>query len=336
MILVCQRKALAWGLILFLVFSASAQAAERFSFVALGDMPYGAPVLTGPPYERLIDAINRAAPAFSIHVGDIKSGSTPCSDEEFRRQRAYFDSFKSALIYTPGDNEWTDCHREKAGKYDPLGRLNMLREIFYDTGPESLGARPLMLDRQPNHGPEEFSDYVENQRWIYEGILFMTAHIVGSNNGFQTQRPAVVKEYYVRSRANSAWIEDGFRIAAETGASAIVLAIHADVFEGRSQWTDWPENSGFTETMRVFRKLAEAYRKPVLLIHGDSHVFRIDQPFTSANPDRKNQVLDNVTRLEVFGAPDVHAVRITVDLERPEIFGFAPLFGPGNRVFSDD
>jgi len=329
-------KTIVWFLAILLLLPHGAQAEDRFSFVALGDMPYGAPVITGPAYKRLIAAINKSEPAFSIHVGDIKSGSSDCSDEEFHRQRAFFDLFKGPLIYTPGDNEWTDCHRKKAGGYKPLERLAALRKVFFDTGARSLGSNPIVLERQSASGTAEHRAYVENQRWIHKGILFMTAHIVGSNNGFQTQRPAVVEEYLSRSRANRAWIEQGFRMADEMDAKAVVLAIHADVFTGRSNWTEWPEDSGFTATMLVFRKAAEAFGKPVLLIHGDSHEFRIDKPFTSADPGKQGVVLDNVTRLEVFGAPDVHAVRIMVDLNRSSVFGIAALYGPGNRSFSDD
>lgn len=323
-------------LTVLLFIPALAQADGKFSFIAFGDMPYGAPAIVGPPFERLIKAINQADPAFSIHVGDFKSGSLPCSDEEFKRQRAYFDTFEGALIFTPGDNEWTDCHREKAGGYDPLERLARLRQIFFDTGDYSLGASPIVLQRQSDLGTGEERTYIENQRWMHNNILFMTAHIVGSNNGFQATRPAMVQEFIARSRANRVWIESGFREATETGAAAIVLAIHADVFAGRETRNIWPEQSGFGETMVLFRRLAESFGRPVLLIHGDSHVFIVDQPFTSANPENRGRRLDNVTRLEVFGAPDVHAVRIMVDPDRPEIFGFAPFFGPGNRAFSDD
>lgn len=313
-----------------------ANADDRFSFVALGDMPYGAPDVEGPKFERLIAAINKVGPAFTIHVGDIKSGSSLCSDEEFARQRRYMDTFNGALIYTPGDNEWTDCHRKRAGGYDPLERLAALRRIFYNTGNQSLGMRPMTLQRQSVLGAEENRTFVENQRWDHNGILFMTAHIVGSNNGFQARNVEIVEEFFARAKANRAWIEQGFKIAAEQSAKAIVLAIHANVFEGGNEWTDWPERSGFTGTMLLFRQLAEAFGKPVLVVHGDSHIFRIDQPFTSADRQKRRAVLDNVTRLEVFGASDVHAVRVLVDPSDPAVFGFVPLYGPGNRSFSDD
>ncbi|MFN5426368.1 MAG: hypothetical protein ACK5A2_13400, partial [Bacteroidota bacterium] len=85
------------------------EAAERFSFAALGDMPYRESHF--PHFERLIARINAAAPAFTVHVGDFKNGVSFCDDDVYRRMRGLFDRFEAPLIYTPGDNEWTDCHR---------------------------------------------------------------------------------------------------------------------------------------------------------------------------------------------------------------------------------
>jgi hypothetical protein len=65
----------------------NAHAQQEFSFVALGDLPYGSAKNSYPPYKALIERINSTSPAFSIHVGDFKSGSTLCSDEEFANPR---------------------------------------------------------------------------------------------------------------------------------------------------------------------------------------------------------------------------------------------------------
>jgi hypothetical protein len=68
---------------------------------------------------------------------------------------------------------------------------------------------------------------------------------------------------------------------------------------------------------------AAAFGKPVLLIHGDSHVLIVDQPLN----DAKGAVLDNVTRLEVMGgAGRVHAVQVTVNPSEVGVFGFKPMW----------
>src|SRR5688572_31916317 len=76
--------------------------AERFSFVAMGCMPYGAE--TFPAYERLLAEVNRHRPAFTVHCGDTKKGSEPPTDALLARVKTWFDSIDGPLIYTPGDN----------------------------------------------------------------------------------------------------------------------------------------------------------------------------------------------------------------------------------------
>ena len=43
------------------------------------------------------------------------------------------------VVLTPGDNEWTDCHRVAAGEYQPLERLAKLREVFYPVPGMTIG-----------------------------------------------------------------------------------------------------------------------------------------------------------------------------------------------------
>lgn len=96
------------------------------SVAVIGDAPYG-----GGQQENLdwlIDDVNRDEDvSIVVHLGDTKSGSTVCSDEHFEFIREAFDSFVDPLFYVPGDNEWTDCHRDNNGDYHPVERLETLR-----------------------------------------------------------------------------------------------------------------------------------------------------------------------------------------------------------------
>ncbi len=290
-----------------------AGSAHAFEFVALGDLPYGKPAQAYPPYRALISRINQLKPDFSIHVGDFKSGGTPCSNEEFAAQLAHFERFESALFYTPGDNEWTDCHRPSNGGYDPLERLATLRRMFYPPG-KSLGQAPLRVVNQsatPAH-----AKFVENQRWLHQGVVFATVHVVGSNNNLAPKVPAAVAEYMERDEANRAWIREVFAQARQTRAKALVLAMQADVFQG--QWFRLEEGAvttGFKPFMDALLMLAGKSDMPVLLVHGDSHQFIWDQPFRL-----NGQKLAHITRLQVPGDGDVRAVRITVDTQRRPVF----------------
>jgi hypothetical protein len=281
--------------------------AETFSFVALGDLPYGSDETAGVKYRTLITQINALRPEFSIHVGDFKAGNAQCSDEEFERQRKHFDLFKGALIYTPGDNDWTDCGRKNNGSYDPLERLAKLRVQFFK--PDlSLGQIPLSVVSQAKAMPD-YSLYIENQRWQFASTLFTTLHIVGSDNRFAPNNAIAEKEFLARDQANIDWMKETFRIAAEKSIQTLVFAFQADVISGMSRSGALAEKTGFHASIeRTLLPLAKEFKGSVLIIHGDSHTFEFDQAFLL-----NSQVLKNVYRLEVPGAKTTGAVSIKID-----------------------
>ena len=277
-----------------------------FSCLSLSSRRYGPSDISYLPYRTLIKQINLAEPSFSIHVGDFKSGSTLCSDEEFSNQIAHFQSFQAALIYTPGDNEWTDCHRGNNGAFDQLERLDTLRKDFFRDG-KTFGQNPIAVASQSQRMPA-FSRYVENLRWQHQSTLFTTLHIVGSNNNFEARNPSAVNEFFHRDAANVAWIKDTFSVASEQKVELLVFAFQADVFEARNIYEDFPSWSGFRKSIgETLLPLAQQWGKPVLIIHGDSHKFKLDQPFTI-----NRKPLRNITRLIVPGETDVRAVKVNV------------------------
>ena len=293
--------------LLILLTSPTGVQAETFRFVALGDLPYGSDETAGVKYRQLITQINALNPEFSIHVGDFKAGSAHCSDEEFERQRKHFDLFKGAVIYTPGDNDWTDCGRKSNGSYDPLERLDKLRIQFFkpDT---SLGQAPLAVATQAKAMPQ-YSTYIENQRWQFASTLFTTVHIVGSDNRFAPNNADAEKEFLTRDQANIAWIKEAFRVAASQNLQTLVFAFQADVIRGMSRSGTWAEKTGFHASIeQTLLPLAKDFKGSVLIVHGDSHNFEFDQTFLL-----NSQVLKNVYRLEVPGAKTTGAVSVTVD-----------------------
>jgi len=304
--------------LLFIAFTAYG---ESIRFVALGDMPYSLPK-DFVRYERLIKAINADKPAFSIFVGDTKSGETPCTDEYMEKTTGYFNSFDAPLIYSIGDNEWTDCHRTLAGSYDPIERLDRIRKTqFVDQ--HSFGKRRMALTRQSDVMPQ-FAKFVENSLWVKGKFVFVSLHIPGSNNNYE-RTPASTQEYLERNTANLAWIEYAFQLAQKKSAAGIVFAFQADMFYSPPGVVN-NQNSGFVDTLNQFRSMAEKTTLPILLIHGDSHRLRIDQPLLDSN----RRVLENVYRLEVMGADEVQAVEVTVDDSKSSPFSFRPLLVPEN------
>lgn len=308
-----------------------ASAAERiggdnaFSFVALGDMPYNLPE-DYAKFDRLIATVNALKPAFTLHVGDIKSGGLPCSDEVLKKSYDQIQTFEGALVYTIGDNEWLDCHRKAAGGYNPRERLAKLREMFFATPAKSLGKTPLDVESQALLMPE-FSTYVENTRFAKNGVMFFTAHVPGSNNGFEAQDPDAAPEFFARDKANVAWINASFAKAIADNAKAVVMFVQAEFDESRFPNGAMPRQSGFTNTLDAIEAGAKSFGKPVLLIHGDEHYFSI-APLRNS----KGKPIPGVNKLMVYGDTLVHAVRVVVDPDSSNVFGFIPLIVPENGM----
>jgi hypothetical protein len=296
---------------------------RAFSFVALGDMPYNLPGGIAK-FDRLIAAVNRLKPAFTIHVGDTKGGATSCSDAEFQRILDQLQTFEDAIVYTPGDNEWTDCHRPDAGGFDPRERLTKLRATFYPQPSKSLGKVPLDVESQAQVMPAH-TTYVENTRFARADVQFIGVHVVGSNNGFEAQDPAAAVEFFARNAANVAWIDDGFKRAGETNAKAVVIFMQAEFDQARFPNGAMPRQSGFTAVLDAIERGAGAFGKPVLVVNGDEHFIEL-KPMQSS----RGRPIPNVLKLMVYGENDVHAVRVIVDPDSAGVFGFVPLIVPEN------
>ena len=149
-----------------------------------GDLPYSpAQETVGVP--NLIADMNAQRLAFSVHDGDLKQGSnSPCDAALYARSLGYFNSLEAPAMFTPGDNDWTDCDRPSNGGFPSLGRLDLEREVFFST-PYSLGQIQLPQDVQMEPlclGLGGFVPCVENRRWSLRGVTYATLNIQGSCN----------------------------------------------------------------------------------------------------------------------------------------------------------
>lgn len=297
--------------------------AQNFKFIALGDMPYSLPG-DFDRFSNLIEEINYRNPSFSLFIGDTKSGSTPCTNEYNQIIKSYFNQFTSPLIYSIGDNEWTDCHRTLAGSYDPIERLEAIRNTFFKTK-KSLGKRQLELIRQADID-NKFNKYVENSYWIQNNFLFVNLHIPGSNNNYE-QSTGSKKEFEDRNQANISWITNAFKLATDKNLLGIIFFYQADMFYKTEQATDL--GSGYRDSLYILSTYSGNFKKPILLIHGDSHRLIIDQPLKSVN---QKHIIENVLRLQVMGADQVQAVEISVDSSQEQPFSFTPILLLKNRM----
>ena len=276
-------------------------AGDRFQFAVIGDYPYGASQAS--KFDRLIEMVNEERPAFVLHLGDV--GAQACTDAALSTTLASLRRFTMPVVYTPGDNEWTDCHEAGA---DPLQRLSRVREMFFPSE-ESLGADTLTVTRQSG-------EYPENARFDFGGVTFVSVHWVGSGNG-AGRTPEGDTEAAARSTAGLAWVRAGFESARAADSKGIVVFFQAD--PNFDLYRVGIRNA-HTELLRTLERESIVYRRPVLLVHGDTHIFRVDKALIGST----DTPIQNVTRLENFGSPQVHWSRVTVDPSGPELFTFSP------------
>jgi hypothetical protein len=278
------------------------------TFALIGDTPYGD--AQRQQFPALVDAIN-ADPRVRLvlHAGDVKNGSSTCDNARFADLAALYGTFADPFVLTPGDNEWTDCHRAAAGGYLPTERLEAVREIFFPTPGETLGRRSMGVRTQaddPAHSP-----YVENVMFQRSRVVFATVHVVGSENDLEPwaqlpggDRPDVrLAEFAARQAAALAWIDQAFDTAEARNAAGVLLLMQAEP-------TDTP---GFAAVRERITVRARAFGKPVLLVHGDEHVYEVEPAYAG---------VPNLTRLETFGDTATRWIRVTVDSRQPGVFSW--------------
>ena len=288
------------------------------TLAVIGDIPYGPDLIAEFPAD--VARIN-ADPDVDrvIHLGDIKDGSSHCDTSYFEARLADFGGFADPLVYTPGDNEWTDCHRANNGGYLPTERLATIRSMFFPQPGATLGQDRAEVRFQSRAFPENVS-------WRSAGVQFGTVHVVGSNDDqapwFADRRNAAAalvpetpaeaalqgREYTGREAAALEWIDAIFDDAERHDAPGVVLGMQADMWDGTAA-----NQTAFAAIKAVLADRAARFGKPVLLLEGDSHLLKIDTP-----PGQPA----NLTRVVVEGSTNVphEWLRLTVDPASPQVF----------------
>ena len=280
--------------------------AGAVSFAVFGDGPYDRSA------ERRVDLLLRdvaeASPDFFLHVGDIDTNT--CTDASYERRRRQLESLPESVpvVYTPGDNEWTDC---TGTRMDPLERLTSLRRVFF-TG--EWAERNRRLPGLVSQDSVDGLPYPEHVRFEVGPVVVATAHIVGSRNGmrrFRGRTAAHDSAVEARTAAALAWIRSAFDRARAVASPVLVVAFHGAPFRD-------PE---FAPLRATLAREAAAYDGRVLLAHGDFHDYTFDRPLTDPTT---GATVENVTRLETFGDPDVGWVHVIVDTAAAEPIAVRP------------
>jgi hypothetical protein len=315
-----------------------ARHARAYSIGLWGDLPYNdAQKTVGVP--NLISDMNSQTLAFTVHDGDLKAGSGPCPDSLYTDAKATFNTLQAPAMFTPGDNDWTDCDRN-AG-VNSAERLAFERKVLFAT-PFSLGQHPL---RQEVQAPP----YVENRRWEVGGVTYATLNVQGSCNNLCDTAPDPA-ESAARNAADIEWLKATFAEASAHRSAAVMLVFQADpgwdasdatraptrdpktLAENDKDASGQPIPDGYQTFLTALRDATVAFGKPVVAVHGDSHYFRIDKPLQDATGRR----VQNFTRVETFGDHqennnnDVQWLRVDVDPDSRGVFSFQPQIIPQN------
>ena len=198
-----------------------------------GDVPYSDIQEIG--VVNLIKDMNNQRLAFTVHDGDLKqgNGSPVCDNALYAKALDYFNSLKAPAMFTPGDNDWTDCDRPGNGGFDSLERLSYERAFLF-ADDHSFGQHTLRQHVQGDalclggsNASPIYEGCVENRRWTVGGVMYATLNIQGSCNnlcgvGFN------VTEYAARNAANIAWMEATFEEATRRHSVAIMFISQGD------------------------------------------------------------------------------------------------------------
>jgi Calcineurin-like phosphoesterase len=280
--------------------------AETWRFALIGDAPYS-------DYERrelplMLGEIAEQHPAFVVHAGDFKGGSTTCSDALFLDRFALFNASAIPFIYVPGDNEWTDCSRVSAGGFDQVERLNKLRKVFF-ADDRSLGQSKLQVEHQS-------ATYPEHLRWQFGPVLFVTLNVPGPDNNYGNGREPSA-EFLARNPAVIDWLKQGFAVARREKSAGIVIVMQAD--PDFKHFAAGLTHRGYRALLETLRQETLAFPGQVLLVHGDTHMQRIDQPLR--HPETKLPIA-NFTRAETFGYPFMGWTKGIIDSDDARLFRF--------------
>ena len=306
---------------------------KSFSFGLWGDMPYKK-AGDDAKLPAVLKSINQSDIAFSLYDGDIKDGSSKCTDDVYADTLKMFATMVKPVVYVPGDNEWTDCHRSNNGGYDGLERLSYLRKVMFPTL-NSLGQSTMALEHQGKLGEK----FVENTRFEHGGVVFVGINQPGSNNNLilsekecknksardNAKCDASNAEYLERDSANVAWMQASFAAAKAQNAVGIVVVTQGDPGFDLPETEEFDESkepgvSGYRHFMSKLVEQTEQYAGQVLFVHGDTHYFKLDKPMYSPT-----KLLPNFTRLQTFGSPSLHWVRVVVDSTSVNVFSVHPV-----------
>lgn len=297
-----------------------------YTFAVIGDIPYGDAQISAFP--KVVAQINADPTVRWVdHLGDIKDGSSLCSDQYFNLIRKDFNRFQDPLVYTVGDNDWTDCHRPNNGAYNPLERLAKIRQVFFPRPGHTVGRHSARVRSQADQG------IPEDVRWERADVAFAALHIVGSNNslapwtGNTAPTPQQTVEVLRRTSAVLDEIHDTFAVARRHHDRAVTLLTQADMFDPTVPNPSFADYYAFAPIVSAIAQESTSFRGPVYLFNGDSHVYNSDHPLSAGSKWLSfygiSRPVINLSRITIDGSTDVNNyLRVTVNRHAKQVLSW--------------
>jgi hypothetical protein len=366
----------------------SGAVAKPLTLAVYGDAPYGtsptdtAQVVATPAFVQAVNA--DAAVSLVVHVGDIHSGKSYCTVDYDTTVYNLWAAFTKPLVYTPGDNEWTDCHKKKegGGAYnattgqidyvkdalgqpvdyaagDPLANLDLVRSLFFSNPGHTLGADKKVVSQRLAYDRRYPADaaFVENVYFMKNDVLVVTINVPGGSNndqdiwyGAPTMSAAQAAEAPARTAATVRWLDQAFRAAKAEGAKAVMIVAQADMWDLDGNVA--AHLTGYEPIIAAIAGNTQAFKKPVILFNGDSHLYRSDNPLVQRAPcvgeatsgaavaactsddwaNHPSYNVPNFHRVVVHGSTaPLEYLRLTIDTEKKPVASDSS-FGPFSWV----
>lgn len=318
----------------------SAKAAPKlppFEFAVLGNTPFGNTEV--PVVRSVLATIGDGPAAFVVHAGNFKGPTESCRDELITERINLLSSSPKPLIYVPGANDWADCQRAADGSYNPIERLDFLRDRAFGNddvlGPGPVGHAQFDLTRQSDMA--RFRQYHENVRWFYRGIVFVGLNLPGNNNNYRSAGGRN-GEFEDRVIATRVWLQHALVYAQQKDALGMVIVVQADPeFEParggglRGMFSERNERrgvDGYKDFRVQLQKLASRFKAPMLLIDSGK-TLHLTQPLR----DVHGAVVKSFTQVSTYGTPTVNRwVRVRVDPGTAQVFSVDSVLLPANSA----
>ncbi|MDZ7360048.1 MAG: discoidin domain-containing protein [candidate division KSB1 bacterium] len=219
---------------------------QPLTFSAFGDIPYGS-----AEYALLQQQIadhNRYSPsALIVHIGDIMTGS--CDEKKYADVAGIMKNFAIPAYIVVGDNEYNDCG-------NPIQALAHWKKYFLNFEENFCGAP----------ATEHQSVRPENLAFVLDGVLFIGINLVGGD-------VHDLNEWSVRMQQDADWVSQQFQAKVSQVRAAVVFAQAG------------PEGSANHRGpfFNQFRPAAAAFGKPILYIQGNTHAYKLAQPWPEKN-----------------------------------------------------